>query len=94
MSDELQDGVKLYGNRDPHQQDCEGGYFIRHMHHMTTENLRGKAEIAEELAHRDIQIDRLCDVLEQTMHGIPDNGNLALKAIADNALKFHGRTLS
>ena len=54
---ELRDNEKLYAERDPMAQDEAGGYFARHMHHMTTENLHSKAEIAEELAHRDIQIE-------------------------------------
>ena len=57
MNDDLRDNEKLYGERDPMAQDEAGGYFARHMHHMTTENLHSKAEIAEELAHRDIQIE-------------------------------------
>ena len=69
MNDDLRDNEKLYGERDPMAQDEAGGYFARHMHHMTTENLHSKAEIAEELAHRDIQIEakdqRIAELIEE-----------------------------
>lgn len=58
--DVLQEDAKLYGDRDPFEQ---GDWFLRHMHHMTIEGLHSKAAIAEELAHRDIKIDRLRDKL-------------------------------
>lgn len=50
---------KIYGNRSAREQDKLGGYFSRHMEHLTSENLREKGEIAMELAHRDIEIDKL-----------------------------------
>ena len=48
--------MKLYAERDPEEQ---GEWFVRHMSAMTKENLHSKAEIAEELAHRDIRIEAL-----------------------------------
>ena len=48
--------MKLYAVRDPEEQ---GEWFVRHMSAMTKENLHSKAEIAEELAHRDIRIEAL-----------------------------------
>ena len=56
MTDDLRDNENLYDTRDTIEQ---GNWFVAHMHHMTTENLRSKAEIAAELAHRDIQIEKL-----------------------------------
>lgn len=42
---------KLYGERDAIKQ---GSYYIRHVEAMTAEHLHSKADIAAELAHRDI----------------------------------------
>ena len=47
---------KLYAERDSFKL---GEHYVRHVEHMTSENLYSKADIAAELAHRDIQIDRL-----------------------------------
>ena len=53
----LNDGLgKQYGDRNPIEQ---GIYYLRHVKAMTEEGLHSKAAIAEELAHRDIEIDRL-----------------------------------
>lgn len=50
--------MKLYADRDP----CElEPYYSRHVEAMTAEGLRSKAAIAEELAYRDQQIERLND---------------------------------
>jgi hypothetical protein len=53
---------KLYGHYDHMALDQAGGYFIRHMMAMTSEDLRGKAEIAGELGYRDMLIDQLSTV--------------------------------
>lgn len=45
-----------YGQRDTLEQ---GNYFMRHMLAMTGESLHAKSAIAAELAHRDMEIDRL-----------------------------------
>jgi hypothetical protein len=47
---------KLYAERDIIEQ---GGYYSRHTSAMTGEGLDRKSEIAAELAHRDIEIDKL-----------------------------------
>lgn len=46
----------IYAVRNP---DDQGEHFMRHMDHMTREGLRSKAAIASELAHRDIEIEKL-----------------------------------
>ena len=46
----------LYADRDPRKLEPQ---FSQHMHAMTAENLHSKAAIAEELAHRDREIERL-----------------------------------
>ena len=53
-----------YANRDSMQLDIDGGYFCRHKAAMTGEGLHGKSEIADELAWRDREIDRLRTQLE------------------------------
>jgi hypothetical protein len=47
---------KLYAKRNPMKQ---GQAFLDHMEAMTAEGLDSKADIAEELAHRDIRIAEL-----------------------------------
>lgn len=47
---------KLYAERDPRGLDP---HFSAHMMAMTAEDLHDKAAIAEELAYRDQQIERL-----------------------------------
>lgn len=53
--------TKFYdvGNRDIVGQDKAGGYYFRHVQALTAEALHSKSDIAAELAHRDIEIDRL-----------------------------------
>jgi hypothetical protein len=48
--------VKLYAERDVLKQ---GQHYVRHVEAMTAEGLHSKADIAAELAHRDIQIEQL-----------------------------------
>ena len=50
---------KQYAERDPMEQDKLGNYYCRHVSAMTSEDLHSKADIAAELAHRDIVIDQL-----------------------------------
>ena len=50
---------KQYAERDPIALDKAGGYFTRHLAAMTAEGLHDKSAIAEELAHRDMELDRL-----------------------------------
>ena len=47
---------KLYTERDIIEQ---GDYYSRHTSAMTSEDLHSKSDIAAELAHRDIEIDKL-----------------------------------
>ena len=47
---------RLYADRD-HQS--QGGHYLRHVSAMTAEGLHAKSEIAGELAHRDMEIERL-----------------------------------
>ena len=47
---------KLYTERDIIEQ---GDYYSRHTSAMTGEDLHSKSDIAAELAHRDIEIDKL-----------------------------------
>lgn len=56
---------KLYAERDWEKQ---GDYFMRHMMAVTAENLRRKTDIAAELAHRDILIDALRQMLSHAEH--------------------------
>src|SRR4051812_41124552 len=46
----------IYAQRDP---EAQGEFYMRHLDHMTRENLYSKAAIASELAHRDILIQQL-----------------------------------
>ena len=50
---------KQYGDRDVIELDRLGGHFTRHVSAMTSEGLHDKHEIAEELAFRDAEIERL-----------------------------------
>ena len=49
---------KQYAKRDARELDKAGEYYSRHVHALTAENLRGKHDIAEELAYRDMVIDQ------------------------------------
>jgi hypothetical protein len=53
---------KFYAERDIIKQ---GEYYGRHVSAMTGEGLHEKCDIAAELAHRDIEIDRLKDEIAQ-----------------------------
>lgn len=52
-----------YKERSPLALDFAGNYYFKHVGAMTRENLYSKADIAEELAVRDAQIDHLCKQL-------------------------------
>lgn len=56
---------KQYSERDPIEQDRQGNYYCRHVSAMTAEGLHSKSDIAAELAHRDIEIDRLTKLLNE-----------------------------
>lgn len=54
-----QEQMRQYAERDPEALDAAGGYYIRHVSAMTSENLDSKRQIAAELAFRDMIIDQL-----------------------------------
>lgn len=56
---------KLYGHRNAMSQ---GQYFLNHMNAMTVEGLHSKADIAKELAHRDIIITKLESKIDSLEH--------------------------
>lgn len=58
--------MKHYAERDPIALDKAGNYYCRHVHAMTAERLHDKSDIASELAHRDMEIDRLRKALRST----------------------------
>lgn len=51
--------MKHYAERDHMAQDAAGNYYSQHVSAMTAEGLHAKSDIAAELAHRDMEIDRL-----------------------------------
>ena len=57
--------MKHYAKRDHMAQDAAGNYYSRHVSAMTAEALHAKSDIAGELAHRDIEIDRLRGLLRE-----------------------------
>lgn len=60
--------TKLYVSRStipPRVLDEAGGYYARHVEHMTSEWLHEKSDIARELGFRDMLIDRLYDSLRE-----------------------------
>jgi len=46
----------IYAKRNT---EAQGSHYTKHVCHMTGEGLHDKSEIAAELAHRDIEIERL-----------------------------------
>lgn len=57
---------KLYADRDICELDEKGGFYFKHVLAMTAEGLHSKSNIAAELAHRDIRIKQLEDLLNDT----------------------------
>ena len=53
---------KQYAQRDPIKL---GEYYLRHIMALTEEKLHSKADIASEMAHRDMEIDRLVGIITQ-----------------------------
>jgi len=51
--------ANLYAPRDPRELDRAGSYFTRHMDAMTGEGLHSKGDIARELGHRAMLLDRM-----------------------------------
>lgn len=58
---------KLYAERDIFDQ---GEHFTRHMTALTAEGLHAKTDIAAELAHRDIEVERLTGTVRQLKEAI------------------------
>lgn len=54
--------AKIYAQRD---HMAQGDYYVRHVSAMTVEALHAKSAVAAELAHRDIEIDRLATAVER-----------------------------
>lgn len=53
-----------YKERDAMELDKDGGYYYRHVHAMTKEDLHCKSDIAAELAWRDREIDTLKETVK------------------------------
>lgn len=53
------------------QRDIEelGDFYLSHLEAMTKESLHGKSDIAAELAHRDMLIDKLNKELKRKNNG-------------------------
>ncbi|KHT21033.1 hypothetical protein [Pectobacterium brasiliense] len=49
----------LYAERDIIQLDVSGNFYCQHVHHMTSESLDSKSDIAAELGYRDFCISEL-----------------------------------
>ena len=62
----------LYAERDPMQLDEAGSYYTKHVIAMTAEGLHEKAEIAAELAYRDMLIDALIEQRDAVVNGIAE----------------------
>ncbi|NKF21563.1 hypothetical protein [Solimonas marina] len=75
---------KLYAERDVIQQ---ADHYFRHVMAMTAEGLHSKADVAAELAHRDIEIERLRAALEKIACRSQDDYLLWWQIEARDALK-------
>jgi hypothetical protein len=70
-----------------------GGYYCRHVGALTEEDMHSKAEIAAELAHRDLQIDNLRAELAELRHFrkvIMDYDSNLYDALADSDAAHKG----
>ena len=63
---------KLYADRDICEQDAKGGFYFKHVLAMTAEGLHSKSDIAAELAHRDIIIQRQKDLIVAVQSALQD----------------------
>lgn len=61
----------IYPDYCPMKLDRDGNYYSRHVEAMTTENLHRKSDIAEQLAWRDREIDRLRADMAQIVGCLP-----------------------
>jgi len=64
-----------------------GGYYCRHVGALTEEDMHSKAEIAAELAHRDLQIDNLRAELAECRDAIA--GILAVVGDSSGVCGYH-----
>lgn len=55
----------IYPEQDPMDLDEKGTYCFRHVMRMTKEKLHSKAEIAQQLGARDLEIDFLREQVEK-----------------------------
>ena len=62
-----------YAERDILKQ---GNHYMRHVAAMTTEGLHDKSDIAAELAHRDIEINRLRNAAEAAANWMDSHGEV------------------
>lgn len=69
--------MNLYTHRedDYMKDDRYCALFAKHMHQMTVEGLHSKAEIAIELAWRDLQLERLREIAEIVRQSIKEKGS-------------------
>ena len=74
--------AKHYAKRD-HQ--AQGAYYVNHVSAMTGEGLHAKSAIAAELAHRDMEIDRLRAALAAPAQPVAQQG-MAYAALPEPAL--------
>lgn len=63
-------GYELDNAPNPLTGEKWGGYYCRHVGALTEEDMHSKAEIAAELAHRDLQIDNLRAELEECKNAL------------------------
>lgn len=63
---------KKYAERDAYEIDMAGGYYSRHVSAMTSEQLHAKSDIAAELGHRDMVIDKLNSALKHLVEVYDD----------------------
>ena len=75
---------KLYDDRDILGQ---GEFYLRHASAMTREGLRSKADIAAELAHRDMIIDEMRDAIDAVR-----TEGVRLRQELDGVLKMIGKS--
>ena len=73
--------AKHYAKRDP---EAQGAHYINHVSAMTSEGLHSKSAIAAELAHRDMEIDRLRAALDAPAQAVPAPG---VEAVSEREFK-------
>lgn len=67
---------KEYPEICPMELDEVGGYYAKHVSAMTAEELHSKSDIAIQLGWRDMQIDRLQELLDKREKQILENGDI------------------